>query len=88
MEFENTEDGQSMSLKRKVNFSKYEKELLSDVVKAYPIITSSKKDAKSLVTKGECWEKVKLTFNADEKVHNRTSSELKTCFDDGKGENS
>lgn len=66
--------------KRKSNFSKYEKGLLSDIVKNYAIIGSCSKDSKTKKKKENSWIEIHCKFNSDSNVTKRNVEELKCCF--------
>lgn len=61
------------------NFSEYEKNLLTELVKAREIVLSKNKDSKTLKQKEEAWKAITDLFNADEKVTARDEDTIKLC---------
>ncbi|XP_033119575.1 uncharacterized protein LOC117118947 [Anneissia japonica] len=68
------------TVKRKANFSPLERSLLIHLANQYPIVVSSCKDMKTQKSKDEAWKCIETLFNTEEDVCNRTSQELRTCF--------
>jgi regulatory protein YycI of two-component signal transduction system YycFG len=62
------------------NFSEYEKNLVTELIKIHEIVLSKSKDAKSLKQKEEAWTTIIEKFNADDKVTKRDPENIKSCI--------
>jgi hypothetical protein len=65
---------------RAANFTMFEKELLSELLKKYTAILTKNKDSHSVRQKEEQWKKLVDEFNADSQVTKREPDSIRVCL--------
>jgi hypothetical protein len=65
---------------RTKNFSDYEKSLLTEILKKYPVILTKAKDIQTNKAKDVAWTQVIQEFNIDPQVSQRDMEQLKGCL--------